>query len=111
MWVWGGGALLAVSCEFVETACYLFIYIWQVKTVYLEPVPPSWDGKKIEEICKEYGAIEKIKLYRNSKTRRKDFAFVEFVSRESAMNCVAGLSKALVDRDDTKVYIFPNCPY
>lgn len=67
----------------------------------------SWDGKKIEEICKEYGAIEKIKLYRKSQSRRKDFAFVEFVSQESALSCVEGLSKALLEQDETKVYIFP----
>jgi RNA recognition motif-containing protein len=70
-------------------------------------IPISWDGKKIEEICKEYGAIEKIKLYRKSKTgKKKDFAFVEFISRESALNCVEGLNKALVDHGDTKVCIF-----
>jgi RNA recognition motif-containing protein len=78
-----------------------------VKSVYLEPIPTSWDGKNIEEICKEYGAIEKIRLYRKSKTgKKKDFAFVEFISRESALNCVEGLNKALVDHGDKKVYIY-----
>lgn len=65
----------------------------QVKTVYVEGFPDSWDENKINEICQQYGKIEKVQLFRKSAAKKKDFAFVEFVSRESALACVEGLSQ------------------
>ncbi|XP_006851846.2 nucleolin isoform X1 [Amborella trichopoda] len=76
----------------------------QVKTVYVEGLPNSWDEAKIKDLCKQYGDIEKVQLSKNFTTsKRKDFGFVTFVSRESALNCVEGLNKAELGEGETKI--------
>ncbi|KAG9445397.1 hypothetical protein H6P81_016737 [Aristolochia fimbriata] len=76
----------------------------QVKTVYIECLPSSWDEDKVKEHCNQYGDIEKIQLSRNFTTaRRKDFGFVTFLSRESAVACVEGINNAQIGEGDNKV--------
>lgn len=76
----------------------------QVKTVYFDGIPLSWNEEKVKEICKEYGQIEIVLLSRNiSSRKRKDFGFVEFFSRESALACVEGINKAQIVNGDAKV--------
>ncbi|XP_058084485.1 uncharacterized protein LOC131232267 isoform X2 [Magnolia sinica] len=76
----------------------------QVKTVFIECLPASWDEDKVEEHCKQYGEIEKVQLPRKSTTKkRKDFGFVEFASRESAVTCVEGINNAQLGEGETKV--------
>ncbi|XP_068650136.1 heterogeneous nuclear ribonucleoprotein Q-like isoform X2 [Aristolochia californica] len=76
----------------------------QVKTVYIESVPGSWDEEKVKEHCKQYGEIEKIQLSRNFTTaRRKDFGFVTFMSRESSVACVEGINNAQIGEGENKV--------
>ncbi|KAL0913916.1 hypothetical protein M5K25_017408 [Dendrobium thyrsiflorum] len=76
----------------------------QVKTVHFDGIPLSWDEEKVKEICKEYGQIERVRLARNfSSRKRKDFGFVEFSSRESALACVEGINKAQIVDGDAKV--------
>ncbi|KAK8944579.1 Polyadenylate-binding protein 5 [Platanthera zijinensis] len=76
----------------------------QVKTVFIEGIPLSWDEEKVKEICKEHGQIENVSLSRNfNSNKRKDFGFVEFSSRESALACVEGINKAQIVDGDVKV--------
>ncbi|XP_020686663.2 heterogeneous nuclear ribonucleoprotein Q isoform X2 [Dendrobium catenatum] len=76
----------------------------QVKTVHLDGIPLSWDEEKVKEICEEYGQIERVQLSRNfSSRKRKDFGFVEFSSRESALACVEGINKAQIVDGKAKV--------
>ncbi|KAK1261556.1 hypothetical protein QJS04_geneDACA020532 [Acorus gramineus] len=76
----------------------------EVKTAYLEGLPASWDEDKIKKICIQFGEIEKVQLSRNFVTsKRKDFGFVEFVSREGARACVEGINNSQLGEGDVKV--------
>ncbi|KAG0496867.1 hypothetical protein HPP92_001558 [Vanilla planifolia] len=76
----------------------------QVKTVYFEGIPLSWDEEKVKEIFKEYGKIEKVLLSRNfNSKKRKDFGFAEFAIRQSALACVEGINNSKIGDGDTKV--------
>lgn len=76
----------------------------QVKTVYLEGIASSWDEEKVKEVCKPYGEIENVLLSRNfSKKKRKDFGFVTFTSRESALACIEGIKTAEVGEGEVKI--------
>lgn len=74
-----------------------------MKTVYIEDLPDSWDEKKIREICQHYGEIEKVQMFRKSGTKKKDFAFVKFTSRESALACVEGMNSGQLGECDVNV--------
>lgn len=75
----------------------------KVKTVYVEGLTDSWDEEKVKEICKQYGEIENVKLSRSLKTKRKDFGFITFTSRESALACMEGINSAQIGEGDVKV--------
>ncbi|XP_010918318.1 uncharacterized protein [Elaeis guineensis] len=76
----------------------------QVKTVFVESIPVSWDEEKIKELCKQYGEVEKVQLFRKFTTsKKKDFGFVEFTSRESAVACVEGINSAQLGEGEVKV--------
>ncbi|XP_043704253.1 nuclear localization sequence-binding protein-like, partial [Telopea speciosissima] len=75
----------------------------QVKTVFIEGLTDSWDELKVKELCKQYGVIEKVQLSRNLVKKRKDFGFVTFTSRESAVACVEGINNAQIGEGDVKV--------
>uniref|UniRef100_A0A1D1XE69 Heterogeneous nuclear ribonucleoprotein Q n=1 Tax=Anthurium amnicola TaxID=1678845 RepID=A0A1D1XE69_9ARAE len=76
----------------------------QVKSVYLEGLPLTWDEEKVKEMCKQYGDIEKVQLSRNfRKKKRKDFGFVAFTSHENAVACVEGINDAELGEEDIKV--------
>lgn len=72
----------------------------KVKTVYMEGIPNSWDEAKVKDLCKQYGEIEKIQLSRNfTSSKRKDFGFVQFYSRDSAVACVEGINSINLGED------------
>nr|CAD1844350.1 unnamed protein product [Ananas comosus var. bracteatus] len=76
----------------------------QVKTVYIENVPASWDEGTIKRFCEQYGKIEKVQVFRKNHTgKKKEFAFVEFASRESALVCVEGINNSQIGEGDVKV--------
>ncbi|CAL9137773.1 unnamed protein product [Musa acuminata var. zebrina] len=77
----------------------------QVKTVYIESIPDFWDGKKIKEICQQYGEVEKVQLFKKSTTKKKNFAFVEFTSRESAVACMEGVNSAQNGEGEVKIKV------
>ncbi|XP_022736270.1 uncharacterized protein LOC111289463 isoform X2 [Durio zibethinus] len=65
----------------------------QVKTIYVEGIPKSWDVQKLKEICEQYGETKKVKISRNFCSKGKDFGFISFTSRENAVACVGGMNK------------------
>ncbi|KAK1263566.1 hypothetical protein QJS04_geneDACA009417 [Acorus gramineus] len=70
----------------------------KVKTVYTEGLPSSWDEEKVREHFKKFGEIERVVLARDMQSaKRKDFAFVNYTSREAALSCVQSFNKELVD--------------
>ena len=67
----------------------------QVKSIFLDGLPASWDDKQVKEELKKYGEIEKIQLSKNmSSTKRKDYGFVHFLIREEAITYVEGLNSS-----------------
>lgn len=78
----------------------------KVKTVYAEFIPSSWDEEKVRDTFKKFGEIDDIVLARNLRTtKRKDFAFVSFKTREAAIECIESFSRELTDEDGTKVNV------
>lgn len=61
----------------------------KVKSVYAEGVPDSWDEVRLMDSFKKFGEIERIVLSRNIKSaKRKDFAFINYKTREAALSCI-----------------------
>lgn len=44
-------------------------------------------------ICEQYGETKKVKISRNFGHKGKDFGFISFTTRESAVACVGGMNK------------------
>ncbi|KAF7148682.1 hypothetical protein RHSIM_Rhsim03G0171000 [Rhododendron simsii] len=75
----------------------------QVKTVYVKGLTDAWNERKLKENCKQFGEVVKVKLSRNLGTRRKDYGFVTFSSRESALACIEGINNGCIGEGDVKV--------
>ncbi|GMP62165.1 hypothetical protein CsSME_00024365 [Camellia sinensis var. sinensis] len=60
----------------------------QVKTVFVDGLPASWDEDRVRLLLKKYGEIVKIELARNMPSaKRKDFGFVTFGTHDAAVTC------------------------
>ena len=67
----------------------------QVKSIFLDGLPASWDDKRVKEELKKYGEFEKIQLSKNMfSAKKKDYGFVHFSIREEALACVEGLNSS-----------------
>ncbi|XP_055803230.1 uncharacterized protein LOC129872314 isoform X2 [Solanum dulcamara] len=65
----------------------------QVKSVFIDGLPPYWDEERVREKFKCFGEIARITLARNISTaKRKDFGFVDFGTHEAAVSCVEGVN-------------------
>ncbi|KAJ0753781.1 putative RNA recognition motif domain, nucleotide-binding alpha-beta plait domain superfamily [Helianthus annuus] len=66
----------------------------QVKSVFVDGLPPHWDEDIVRNHLKTYGTIERVMLARNMSTaKRKDFGFVDFTTHEAALACIDGINK------------------
>ncbi|KAL5795107.1 hypothetical protein ACOSP7_003701 [Xanthoceras sorbifolium] len=78
----------------------------QVKTVFIDGLPSSWDEDRVRELLKKYGEIEKIELARNMPSaKRKDFGFVTFDSHDSAVTCAKSINNAELGEGDYKAKV------
>ncbi|KAL5161603.1 Heterogeneous nuclear ribonucleoprotein Q [Glycine soja] len=65
----------------------------QVKTVFIDALPPSWDEDYARDLLRKYGEIEKIELARNMPAaRRKDYGFVTFGTHDAAVKCADSIT-------------------
>uniref|UniRef100_A0A0C9RL19 TSA: Wollemia nobilis Ref_Wollemi_Transcript_12905_2951 transcribed RNA sequence n=1 Tax=Wollemia nobilis TaxID=56998 RepID=A0A0C9RL19_9CONI len=74
----------------------------QVKSVFVDGLPSTWNEEQVKEQFGKFGDIEKVVLSRNMQSaKRKDFGFVNYTTREAAISCIETLSKAdgLTDGD------------
>lgn len=78
----------------------------QVKSVFVDGLPPHWDEDRVRKHFKNYGEIERITLARNmSSAKRKDFGFVDFMTHEAAITCIEDVNrKELVDGNSKVFY-------
>lgn len=78
----------------------------QVKSVFIDGLPPHWDEDRVREQFKGYGEIERIVLARNMSTaKRKDFGFVDFTTHEAAIACIDSLNITELCDGNSKVPI------
>lgn len=76
----------------------------QVKTVFVDGLPASWDEDRVRELLKKYGEIEKIELARNMPSaKRRDFGFVTFDTHDAAVTCAKSINNAELGEGDIKV--------
>lgn len=78
----------------------------KIKSVFAESVPDSWDKEKVKECFRKYGDIERVVLARDIPScKRKDFAFVNYTTREAALSCIEEFEKDELFYNGTKVDI------
>ncbi|WCJ23046.1 RNA-binding (RRM/RBD/RNP motifs) family protein [Euphorbia peplus] len=78
----------------------------QVKTVFIDGLPASWDEDHVRGILKRYGEVEKIELARNMPSaKRKDFGFVTFDSHDAAVTCAKSINNAELGDGDYKAKV------
>uniref|UniRef100_A0ACD5UDV6 Uncharacterized protein n=3 Tax=Avena sativa TaxID=4498 RepID=A0ACD5UDV6_AVESA len=78
----------------------------QVRAVFLDGLPPSWDEDRVKKYLKKYGAIEKVELARNMPAaKRKDFGFVTFDTHDNAVACVDGITNSEIGEGDSKAKV------
>ncbi|KAJ0054068.1 hypothetical protein Pint_00061 [Pistacia integerrima] len=78
----------------------------QVKTVFVDGLPASWDEDRVRELLKKYGEIDKVELARNMPSaKRKDFGFVTFDSHDAAVTCAKSINNAELGEGDNKAKV------
>ncbi|KAK7376051.1 hypothetical protein VNO78_34901 [Psophocarpus tetragonolobus] len=78
----------------------------QVKSVFINGLPPHWDEDHVRELFKSYGEIVRIVLARNMSTaKRKDYGFVDFSTHEAALACVDGVNKSELGDGASKIKV------
>lgn len=78
----------------------------QVKTVFIDLLPPSWDEDYVRGLLKKYGEIEKVELARNMPAaRRKNYGFVSFATHAAAVECADSITSAGLGEGSKKVCV------
>ncbi|RVW90343.1 Heterogeneous nuclear ribonucleoprotein Q [Vitis vinifera] len=78
----------------------------KVKTVYAEYIPSSWEEEKVRDCFKKFGEIESVVLARNLRSsKRKDFAFVKYTTREAALECIESFNREPLHDAECKVKV------
>ncbi|XP_074373630.1 heterogeneous nuclear ribonucleoprotein Q-like [Apium graveolens] len=78
----------------------------KVKSIYVEHLPSSWDEQKVKYCFKRFGDIETVVLARDMpSSRRKDFAFVNYTTRDAALACVEAFSSEQINDEGSKVKV------
>ncbi|KAM7274431.1 hypothetical protein ACFE04_016297 [Oxalis oulophora] len=78
----------------------------QVKTVFIDGLPSSWDENRVRELLKQYGKIEKIELARNMPSaKRTDFGFVTFDSHDAAVTCAKSTNNTELGEGHSKAKV------
>ncbi|KAG8363463.1 hypothetical protein BUALT_Bualt19G0025100 [Buddleja alternifolia] len=78
----------------------------QVKTVFVDGLPASWDEGHVKELLKIYGEIENVELARNMPSaRRKDFGFVTFDTHDAAVTCAKCINNEELGKGDNKAKV------
>ncbi|KAD5802635.1 hypothetical protein E3N88_13995 [Mikania micrantha] len=63
----------------------------EVKTVFVDGLPASWDEVRVRDLLKKYGSVEKVELARNMPSaKRKDYGFVTFGTHDAAVTLKSG---------------------
>lgn len=75
-----------------------------MKSVYAECLPSSWDEEKVKEYFRRFGEIESVALAKDlSSSRRQDFAFINYTTRDAALTCIEVVNRERLEDDCSKV--------
>uniref|UniRef100_A0A0D9WW69 RRM domain-containing protein n=1 Tax=Leersia perrieri TaxID=77586 RepID=A0A0D9WW69_9ORYZ len=78
----------------------------QVKSIFVDGIPTSWDHAELKEIFKKHGKIESVVLSRDMQSaKRKDFAFINYITHEAATSCLESFDKEEFTANGSKVNI------
>ncbi|XP_059646489.1 nucleolin 2-like [Cornus florida] len=78
----------------------------KVKSVYAEYIPSSWTEENVRNYFKKFGEIENVALARNlGSSKRKDFAFINYTTREAALACIEAFRRESFNDDGSKVNV------
>ncbi|XP_058087103.1 uncharacterized protein LOC131234323 [Magnolia sinica] len=78
----------------------------QVKTVFVDGLPASWDEDRVKDTLRKFGKIEKVELARNMPAaKRTDFGFITFDTHDAAVACVEGINNTELGDGDKKVKV------
>ncbi|KAF0930952.1 hypothetical protein E2562_038362 [Oryza meyeriana var. granulata] len=69
----------------------------QVKTIYVKNLPENASKEKIKEIFERHGEVTKVVLPPAKAGHKRDFGFVHFAERSSALKAVKGSEKYEID--------------
>ncbi|KAG8083685.1 hypothetical protein GUJ93_ZPchr0016g2523 [Zizania palustris] len=77
-----------------------------VKSIFVEGVPTSWDQTKLTEIFQKHGNIGSVVLSRDMQSaKRNDFAFINYITHEAAISCLESFGKEELTENGSKVSI------
>ncbi|KAL7619021.1 hypothetical protein Lser_V15G03110 [Lactuca serriola] len=78
----------------------------QVKTVFIDGLPASWDEGRVRDLLKKYGEVVKIELARNMPSaRRKDYGFITFGTHDSALTCAKSINNEELGDNENKAKV------
>ncbi|XP_024983343.1 heterogeneous nuclear ribonucleoprotein Q isoform X1 [Cynara cardunculus var. scolymus] len=78
----------------------------QVKTVFVDGLPSSWDEVRVRDLLKKYGEVEKIELARNMPSaRRKDYGFITFGTHDAAVTCAKSINNVELGEGENKAKV------
>ncbi|KAG4992564.1 hypothetical protein JHK87_026021 [Glycine soja] len=78
----------------------------QVKTVFIDSLPPSWNEDYVRDLLKKYGEIEKVELAKDMPAaRRKNYGFVTFSTHVAAVECADSITSAGLGEGDKKAKV------
>jgi heterogeneous nuclear ribonucleoprotein R len=69
----------------------------QVKTIYVKNLPEDVSKDKIKEMFEKHGEVTRVVLPPGKAGQKRDFGFVHFAERSSALKAVRGSEKYEID--------------
>ncbi|KAG9451441.1 hypothetical protein H6P81_011406 [Aristolochia fimbriata] len=78
----------------------------QIRTIFVDGLPASWDEEKVKDHVTSFGKIEKIELARHMPAaKRQDFGFITFDTHDAAVACIEGINNTELSDGDRKVKV------
>lgn len=71
--------------------------VGQVKAIYLKNLPENVTQEKLKELFERHGEITKVVLPPSKSGQKRDFGFIHFAERSSALKAVKGTEKYEID--------------
>jgi heterogeneous nuclear ribonucleoprotein R len=76
-----------------------------VKTIYVKNLPENASKEKIKELFDKHGEVTKVVLPPAKAGHKRDFGFVHFAERSSALKAVKGSEKYDIDGNLPSCYL------